>query len=167
MSEILSKISSYNIINYIIPGGIFYYVLSEINLIKTDDTNLLVLIFLIYFIGMTLSRVGSLIVEPVLNISGFIKSEPYHDYLYAASKDPKIEILMESSALYRTLFTGFLLVFLYKLSEALFFRGIDFFESIYGNNNWLIIFLTGIYLFSYKKQVKYVIKRVQNHRNNS
>ena len=111
MSEILNKISSYNIINYIIPGGIFYYIFSEIEILKIDNSNLLTQVFLIYFIGMTLSRIGSILIEPILIKAGFLKTEPYKNFLNASSKDVKIEILMESSALYRTLFTGFLFVF--------------------------------------------------------
>ena len=56
MNEILKKIENYNILNYILPGIIFvvgfkYYI--NVTLIATD--NLLISVFLYYFIGLVIS----------------------------------------------------------------------------------------------------------------
>lgn len=155
MSEIFSKISSYNIINYIIPGGIFYFVLIYYSDGGWTTQGVFLDIFIIYFIGMTTSRVGSIIVEPLLYAIGFVCCEKYSDFVQASKRDEKINIFMETSSLYRTVATGFLFTTAYVFirsfeeswSEVIKITGIPFVFSV-------------LYLFSYKKQMNFVKKRV-------
>ena len=67
MEDFLNKLENYNILNYILPAIIFdvgcrYYI--NIELIPTD--NIFISIFIYYFLGLVISRVGSLIIKPLL-----------------------------------------------------------------------------------------------------
>ena len=63
MKEIIDKLSSYNIFNYLLPGVLFVAIaknFTEYNLILDND---FIGAFFYYFIGMVISRFGSLIIE--------------------------------------------------------------------------------------------------------
>ncbi|MCZ4289942.1 hypothetical protein [Hoeflea alexandrii] len=162
MSDILSKISSYNIINYMIPGGIFTYFSSYFfeGLIKTDETFLL--IFFMYFIGMCISRIGSIILEPIFTITNFVKNEDYSDYINAYEKDKKIAELLETASLYRTLSSGFA-IFSIVLITKNFADGSSILNSLSDNNILVSIFLFTLFSFSYRKQNYYISKRIKHH----
>ena len=68
MKELLDKLSSYNIFNYLLPGILFSVLASkttELNLIQID---IILGVFVYYFIGLIISRIGSLIIEPILKL---------------------------------------------------------------------------------------------------
>lgn len=159
MSEILSKISSYNIVNYIIPGGIFTYFFAYIfeDFIKTDNT--LLLLFFMYFIGMCISRIGSIILEPIFKMTSFLENEPYIEYLKACEKDEKIIELLETSSLYRTLSSGFAISSI-TLTVININDGLSIYNSAQDIKFLLSIFLFILFSFSYRKQTKYIAKRI-------
>ena len=105
---------------------------------------------------MTISRIGSLIISPIIRWTKLIKYVKYKDYVPASIKDNKIELLSEVNNMYRTFMTlFFVLLFakLYFLIEA------KFELSITTSKTLLIIGLTILYIFSYKKQTGFVKKR--------
>ena len=65
MNDLLAKLSSYNIFNYLLPGALFVFAVHFLYGWQLKTPNLIVEAFGYYFIGMTISRVGSVIVEPV------------------------------------------------------------------------------------------------------
>jgi hypothetical protein len=68
MKDLLDKLSSYNLFNYLLPGVLFACLSEPIvgyNLIQTD---IVVGVFFYYFLGMTISRIGSLAVEPIAKL---------------------------------------------------------------------------------------------------
>lgn len=162
MSEILSKISSYNIINYIIPGGIFTYFSADFfdGLVRTDDTFLL--IFFMYFIGMCISRIGSIALEPMFKMTKFIENEPYSDYLDAFEKDGKISELLETSSLYRTISSGFAIFSILFITINI-YDNKPFYQYIYDSNLLISILLFLLFSFSYRKQTKYIAKRIRHY----
>lgn len=159
MSELVGKLSSYNIINYIIPGGVFCYFIRmfEPGLIKDD--NLFLLVFFVYFVGMTISRIGSVVVEPLLKKTGFVKFESYNMYLSACKKDKKIDVLLESASLYRTVFTAFFLLSVFLILKGE-FETKSILLAILRYPVWMSISISFLFLFSYRKQIGYVRKRI-------
>lgn len=103
LAQIVEKISSYNIVNNLYPGILFVYVLKimfETDLLLNNwFENLIVF----YFVGMVLSRIGSIIIEPVMKKIKIIKYAPYQDYVKASSIDPLVATLSETNNTYRTL----------------------------------------------------------------
>ena len=117
LAQIVEKISSYNIVNNLYPGILFVYVLKIMFgtdlLLNNWFENLIVF----YFVGMVLSRIGSIIIEPVMKKIKIIKYAPYQDYVKASSIDPLVATLSETNNTYRTLLSTFICVFMYA-SEA-------------------------------------------------
>ena len=115
MEKIIDKLTTYNIFNYLLPGIIFV-VLFEYFLEKSlIIENNFIGAFLYYFIGMTISRIGSLIIAPIIRWTKLIKYAKYKDYVPASSKDSKIELLSEVNNMYRTFMTLFFVLLFAKL----------------------------------------------------
>lgn len=160
MKEILDKISSYNIFNYLLPGILFVVIAKEFTPYSFIQKNLIIGAFVYYFIGLVISRFGSLIIEPVLKKISFLKFADYKAFVAASKMDSKIGILLEVSNMYRTLSSMLLLLLLLKLYE--------FTESIFPiSNNYksyiLIVLLLIMFLFSYRKQTGYITKRIKSN----
>ncbi len=79
MKELLDKLSSYNLFNYLLPGTVFVAAAQRISAHTFKDENIVVELFLYYFIGMVISRIGSLTIEPALKILKFIEFAEYKD----------------------------------------------------------------------------------------
>jgi hypothetical protein len=158
MKEMLEKISSYNIFNYLLPGILFALVAKPFlgwDLIQKD---LLVGAFLYYFIGLVISRLGSLVLEPLLKKFSFIKFSDYKNFVTASKKDNKIELLSEINNMYRTLLSLCISLVISKL--------VFFIQSILAiqddiSNTILLIALAFLFLLSYKKQTTYITKRIE------
>jgi hypothetical protein len=163
MKEILDKLSSYNIFNYLLPGIVFVVILSKISNLNLLQSDILTGAFLYYFIGLIISRVGSLLIEPFLKWIKFLKFSEYKKFVSASKQDSKIELFSEINNMYRTFCSLFLLLSLAKFYET-FLLKISFFEN--NSGIILIVFLLLLFLFSYRKQTNYITKRVEfNHPN--
>ena len=158
MKEIFDKISSYNLFNYLLPGILFVVIAKEFTPYSFIQENLVIGAFVYYFIGLVISRFGSLIIEPVLKRVSFLKFADYADFVSASKKDLKIEIFSEVNNMYRTFSSTFILLLLLKLYESIEF----IFPALKeGNLYILIILLLIMFLYSYKKQTAYIIKRIK------
>jgi len=120
--------------------------------------NLIVDFFLYYFIGLVISRIGSLFVEPVLKKWSFLGFAEYSKFVAASKKDPKIDVLSETNNMYRTLCSMFVLLILVKLYEQT--------ELSYpALQAWTIYIVAALllvlFLYSYRKQTSYIKKRVE------
>ncbi|MDF2700960.1 MAG: hypothetical protein K0Q49_2524 [Haloplasmataceae bacterium] len=154
----LEKLSSYNLLNYLLPGVVTAVIASKITSYNFLQANILEGVFYYYFIGMIVSRFGSLIIEPLLIKIKFIKFAKYSDFLSACSKDSKLEIMSEVNNTYRSLLSAFLCISILKVSDILKFK-----YSFYNSHEdvlaiFIIVFLL---LFSYKKQVRYSTLRIE------
>lgn len=156
MKEIFDKLTSYNLFNYLLPGVIFVFFVDKFTTYSFKEDNLIIASFLYYFIGMVISRFGSLIVEPVLKKISFLKFTDYREFVSASKNNAQIEILSEVNNTYRTLSSTFIILLLLKLMEIV--------ESKLPmlqvwNLYVVIVLLLMIFLFSYKKQTQYIRKR--------
>lgn len=103
MNELLSKISSYHLFNYLLPGCLFAVVASSFTQHHVIQQNLVLGLFLYYFYGLVISRLGSLVLEPLLKRLHFLKFSDYRDFVNASKVDPQIDVLSETNNMYRTL----------------------------------------------------------------
>ncbi|NTW33389.1 MAG: hypothetical protein HGB12_12330, partial [Bacteroidetes bacterium] len=111
MKELLDKISSYNLFNYLLPGILFVYFskqFTDYNFIQDND---FIGAFLYYFIGMVISRFGSLFIDPTLKKISFLKFSDYKSFVSASKKDDKIELFSEVNNTYRTITAMFVILF--------------------------------------------------------
>lgn len=115
-------------------------------------------LFFYYFIGLVISRVGSIVIEPLLRRISFVHFDDYKSFVVAAKADDKLELLSEVNNTYRTLCSLFMLLILLKLYE--------FIETMLPVlSKWnvfiLLVMLFIIFLLSYRKQIEYISKRVK------
>ncbi len=156
MSEIINKLSSYNIFNYLFTGIVFI-ILSKILLdmdiyikLNERESNVVIDIFWAYFVGLTISRIGSLIIEPLFK--KIIKTKSYSKFIKVEKIDSKLSLLSEQNNIYRTLIALFFtLLVLYFIK----------FKLQYNGTLLIIISLFLIYSVSYLKQTKYIVKRIE------
>lgn len=158
MKEIIDKISSYNLFNYLLPGILFVVILDRFTGYSFVQNNLIIGAFVYYFIGLVISRFGSLFIEPVLKKVSFLKFAAYEDFISASKNDPKIEVFSEANNMYRTFSAMFVLLIFLKLYGSIQYK----FPIISNWNPYILIGLLLImFLYSYRKQTAYIIKRIK------
>ena len=107
MEKIIEKIDRYNLFTNIIPGyimlifNIYYFKLHEINIFEQ--------LIIAYFVGQTLSRLGSLLTSKILLKLTKEKGESYDKYIIACEKDQKISTLLQERNICRTFCTLFVI----------------------------------------------------------
>ena len=157
MTELLAKLSSYNVFNYLLPGIIFTVAARRTTRFDFIQQNVIVGLFIYYFIGLVISRFGSLIIEPALRRIKFLHFVDYKSFVVASGKDPKIELLSEVNNMYRTLGSLFVLLPLLKLYDHVEMKHP---ALVPWNSISLSALLLLMFLFSYQKQTAYISKRV-------
>jgi len=158
MNELLNKLSSYNLFNNLVPGTVFVFLVSKPIHHDLIPQNIVVELFLYYFAGLVIGRFGSLVIEPMLRKSSFLKLSSYKEFVESSKKDEKIEILLEAANLYRTICSMLVLLFsvrLYMLAAAAFPFLIEWRDAIVG------ALLLALFALAYKKQSSYVSMRVK------
>lgn len=158
MKDLLDKLSSYNLFNYLLPGVVFAAIASKITKFSFIQSDIIAGVFLYYFIGLIISRFGSLAIEPFLKWTSFLRFADYSDFISASKNDPKIELLSEVNNTYRTICSLFVLLLLLKLYEIT-ETWIPILKE--WNNTALILLLLIMFLCSYRKQTSYITCRIQ------
>ena len=158
MKDLLDKLSSYNIFNYLLPGIIFVVLADATTSYSFVQPDILLGVFLYYFIGLVISRIGSLVIEPILKITKFVRFAAYPDFVSALKTDDKLDLLSEANNMYRSFCSLFFLLILikgYELITATFPAISEWSVDI------LIVVLLLLFCFSYRKQTEYIAKRVK------
>ena len=158
MNELLDKLSSYNIFNYLLPGVVFAVLAGGITNRPLVQHDLVTGAFLYYFLGMVVSRFGSLVIEPILKGLKFVKFADYKDFVVVSQKDAKLDVLSEVNNTYRTLASLFSLLLLLKLYVKLDakFPGLKPWDATI-----LVVLVLIMFLASYRKQTSYITKRIR------
>lgn len=158
MNELLNKISSYHLFNYLLPGCLFAIAGSALTNRHLGQDNIALGFFLYYFYGLVISRIGSLLVEPLLKRLGFLRFADYLQFVEACKNDPKIETLSESNNMYRTICSLLLVLVALGGYNKLVQR---FPQFVRYESGFLLALLLIMFLFSYRKQSAYITKRVK------
>lgn len=162
MTEFISKLSSYNLFNYLFPWVVFISFLDFFTKYSMPSENIFILAFLSYFAWLVISRIWSVIVEPFLKWIGLLKFKEYRDFIKASEIDKKLEVLSEQNNVFRTIISMLFIIFFTKIysmiSEYLNFWNMDFYV--------LLIFLLIIFIIAYKKQTYYINLRIENNLKN-
>jgi hypothetical protein len=155
--NIVDKLSSYNLFNYLLPGVLFVVIAAALTKYNFIQSNIVLGLFVYYFVGLLISRFGSLVLEPILKRIRFVRFAHYNDFVTASKKDDQITLLSEVNNMYRTLTSLIICLALLWLYEAL-----D--ERFRFNHNCSILaggaVLLGLFLFSYRKQTHYIRQRI-------
>ena len=158
MSDFLNKLSSYNLLNNLLPGTLFIILLNHFTKYKVSQENLLLNVFLYYFIGLTISRISSILIEPFLKKIKFVTFCNYQAFVNATKKDSKLDVLVETNKNFRVLLAMILLII---ISKGFYSLNNNFLKISENTQQYLLlIFIAIIYLFAYRKQTNYVSKRI-------
>lgn len=158
MKELLDKIGAYNIFNFLLPGVIFSVLLKHLTSYSILQEDLVLGAFLYYFVGLVISRFGSLVIEPLLKKLSFIKFALYADFISASKNDPKIELLSQENNMYRTFIAMFVLLIGAKLFD-LASRKFPMLNE-HGVVLAVIVLFVG-FLLAYRKQTTYITNRIK------
>lgn len=158
MEKIIEKISQYHLLNALLPGVFFVYLSERFAGINLLTNEIIFNFFVIYMYGWICSRIGSLVVEPILKKVKFVQFAKYKDYLNASKTDPKLAELNTDNNFYRTMIG----VCLSETFLLAFKRLMDNFAFINEFASWILLGLCFLlFLFSYKKQTRYIKKRIE------
>ena len=164
IKELSEKISSYNLFNNLLPGILFVFIITELTDFDLILDNNFIGAFFYYFVGMIISRLGSLITEPFLKWMKFVKFTDYKDYLIACEKDSKIDLLSEGNNMFRTSVTLFVVILLTVAYDRI---AIRFCIPLEITSICVIIGLLVLFIFSYRKQTNFIRKRVEKQISNN
>lgn len=158
MEDLLKKISSYQLFNYLLSGAVLTATLDKTTSIHLGSKEAILAFFVYYFVGMVVSRIGSLVVEPTLKFLRIIKFRPHSEYVRAAAIDAKLDTISQENNTYRTLIATFLMYIVVYLGNAHFskwFLAHQTVSLIVGASLLVVLFA-----FAYRKQTKYVTNRI-------
>lgn len=160
MEKFLDKLSSYNLLNNLLPGAASCFLMKIYWSKNILSSNVVENMFICYFIGLVISRVGSVIVEPICKKIKWVVYADYKQYISASNEDSKLDILLEINNMFRTMFAMCFVLLIGKLYIyiCLTVKVIGVFEKE--------IVLFGVFLlfaYSYRKQTKYIKRRVENN----
>lgn len=154
MEKIIEKIEVYHFLNYLLPGIIFGAILTKIIQKNFFETNMVIATIEYYFVGLILSRIGSIIIKPVLEKLNIINCVQYEQYINCIKTDNKVELLQREANQYRTYISVFLCLTLFEIYYS-------FTNKTFYVLNILFFLLSILFILSYKKQLKFVIERIQ------
>jgi len=174
-NTILEKISSYNIFNNFFPGIVFCYMINLFTKYELDIGNIWENLFIYYFWGLVISRIGSIIIEKLLlkitiwnkknkQKEKYIKRASYKEYCNASEKYPFIKILNETNNMYRTMVSVFVSVLVIKIFEIVSKQFDKLFVKLeIPLEIGLLVLGLILFIMSYKKQTDYIRNRVQEY----
>ncbi len=156
MDKIIDKIDKYNLFTNIVPR--YLLLMFNIYYLKIENLNIGEQIIISYFVGQTLSRLGSIIGQKILFKFTKEKGESYDKYIIASDKDTKIATLMQERNMCRT----FCVLFVICIIEIILTKIINI-NSIKSDIILIILLfiLLVIYAISFCKYNKYVLDRIQ------
>ena len=163
MEKIMDKISSYNIFNYLFPGVLYCVICDKYFDFQLIQESLAIGLFLYYFVGLVISRVGSLVLEPMLIVLRVLSFSDYSDYIRTEKDDEKVALLSEVNNMYRTVLSMILFVALTVVYNVC----IEAWPELRSTSIYLLLAaLFILFLFSYRKQTNYITKRVASSKKN-
>ena len=101
MEKIIEKIDNYNLFTNLIPG--FLLLMFNVYYFGLDNIKIGEQIVVAYFAGMTLNRIGSIIIEKIIMKISKSNKEEYVKYIKASKNDGKIEVLLQERNTFRTI----------------------------------------------------------------
>jgi len=156
--NLADKISSYNLFNYLFSGILFVVFAEKFTKYTFIQRDIVLGVFVYYFIGLVISRVGSLILEPLLKACRIVRFAPYKDFVRASKGDAQIAVLSEANNTYRTLCAVVLAVGLVRVYQVI--------DDKFKFDTYRSMLLVGalllfIFIFSYRKQTAYITQRIR------
>lgn len=156
MEDLLKRISEYQLFNFLLSGTVLAFLVTKTTPIHILNDNILIAVFIYYCLGLVISRVGSLAIEPLFKKLHIVNYASYNKYVKASKQDPKIDVLSQENNMYRTL-VGMFLFYAFVYTVCWLWPNVL-------EQKWLPLAIAGIgtllFSLSYRKQTKYITARV-------
>lgn len=175
MDSLIKILGTYDLFVNLIPGIVFIGLAPETFQSLILINNAILLLAVAYFIGIIISRIGSIFLEWLFaKKMKFVKMAPYKEYLNAESYEKskgehKLDDLNRINNLYRSLASLCLCLIVthcyYGYIGGLFFNSICVVErlvSVIFADNLIYWGLFMLFIWAYAKQTSYVRRRVEN-----
>ena len=162
MDNFIKEITPYRILTNLVTWVLYYYICMtyiSVDFWINEWDDILLLIFVSYFIWMIIWRIGSIILDPILH--KVYKIEEYKKYIKAEKNDKKIEILNTEKNIYRSSIALFICTILTNIFKEV-THNVDFCEI----NRWLYIvciLLIILFTLSYWKQNRFIKERINSN----
>lgn len=136
----------YELVNIFIPASVFITIISNFKIFNFDffAQPLLCQITILFITGYVLSRIGSVIVQPVMELLKIINMQDYKNYLKYTDKN--IKVMQCTANEYRTYIALFGVLYVIHTNSS------------YIRCLWLFIVI--LFGLSYKKQMSFIQKRL-------
>jgi hypothetical protein len=157
IGTLAEKVSEYNLFNYLVPGSVFMIALRYVAGTVPFENSVMLFLLAAYFVGMALSRIGSLVIEPVLLRTRLIALCDFGEFVRAEKNDPKIATLLQETNAYRTMAAVFATLLLTKCALVLRPKFAHF-DQIAGWASPIALLL--LFAFSHRKMCRYIAQRV-------
>lgn len=162
MEKLINKISNYHVFNYLVPGGVYIIIFDSFVEKVFYTSNYIILFLIAYFIGVIISRFGSLVISKILYKFTKQVGDDYSNYIDACNKDQKVDELMQDKNMYRSFCSMLVLLLISKIVKII----IDKFNI---NIEILIIIiailLIVLFSLSFLKQNRIINERVKANKN--
>jgi hypothetical protein len=149
LKSIIDKLSSYNLFNYLFPGFVFVILLKESTSYLSCLNFDLSTVIIIYFAGLVISRVGSLVIEGIMLKLSIIKEINTKNLFEKFRDNIKLEIIHEAMNMYRTLASMALILFLLTVLDMGVNKSITLYGMIYSLLEFAVFIL---FTFAFYKQ---------------
>ena len=159
MGSFTEKLSPYDFINNLFPGVlVLAFMAWSLNLSFTADGVISIVVYfcIVYFVGIIMSRLGSLVLEPIFRKTRIAK---WHKNYYVGERnDPKIPILLRDLNMYRSLAVSSLFCCLISPVAVFITKTISCCMCL---EAMLVLFIVAvIFTCSYGKQSRLIYRRV-------
>lgn len=158
MSDFVNLISSYNLLSYFLPGALLFVTAKYLLQIDIQLGSDFYTFIIVYFTGLFINRIGSLVIEPFLRAISFLKFAKFEDFCKAENIDKhgNLQVLSKVNNSYRSYTVVFLISVLTAVAK-IFTNFKDYYGYICLGISFFLFLLC---LFSYKKQTNYVVSYV-------
>lgn len=159
MDGMVNKISAYEVFNVLFPGVLvtaYCLWVFDIQAVVDGILSIGVATCAAYMVGVLVSRIGSLVIEPIAKKTGLVR---WLAGFYAAEKkDKKIAVLLKDMNMYRTLCSGTWICYIATIVAAFCLKTITpclYLELIIGLTLTMVVLI-----LSYRKQSQAIQNRI-------
>ena len=157
INSVLSKLSSYNIVNYLIPGSALCLLVTQYTYYSVFQDSLILNIVICYVAGLVNYSVGASVIEKLYKKWKIVKYEEYSNYIDASQSDERIKEMSEVNNMFRS----FVAVGINVLAVMVYGK-LDCWLGLSRLTPWLLAtILLVIVSMQYRKQTAYIVKRIK------
>lgn len=153
------KLDAYNLVANLVPGAALAFALHLSGFPAPEPANIAAFLLAAFVAGVTVNRLGSLVLDPLLRAKrlSFLKPKDYYSFVISEHDDAKPEVLVANAGLYRTFFAAGLVYFgLLGFDYGANHLGLDVEARLW----MLLLFAMVVFLFALKKEDNYIHERL-------